>query len=206
MEHLILGLLMIRKLTAYELHVIFKNNYQDICSDSIGNIQRALKKLNGAGLVLYHNFVEKGIHKNRYEITATGRKSFLEWLNQPLDLTKAKNMELGRLLLLGFLPKADQLAAIEESIREIQIKHNYLMDIEQVIKQNGSAVQNYLEYFQQNEDYSQGLLEAVKADDLEEVMTQVDYFGKLTLKFGLDTMKFYLDWFEKFKGDLKDGN
>ena len=206
MEYLILGLLMVRKLTAYELHVIFKNNYQDICSDSIGNIQRALKKLNGSGQVLFHNFVEKGVNKNRYEITAAGRKSFLEWLNQPLDLTKAKNMELGRLLLLGFLPKADQLAAIEESIKEIRIKYDYLKAIEEVIKQDGSAIQNHLAYFQQNEAYCQGLLAAVEGDDLEEVMTNVDYFGKLTLKLGLDTMKFYLDWFEKLKGELKNGN
>lgn len=45
MDKIILGILMPRRLTAYEMRNIIRENFKSMCSDSLGSIQSALKKL-----------------------------------------------------------------------------------------------------------------------------------------------------------------
>ena len=45
MDKIILGILMLNRMTAYEIKNVIKLSYKSICSDSLGSIQAALKKL-----------------------------------------------------------------------------------------------------------------------------------------------------------------
>lgn len=45
MDKLILGLLMIKHFTVYEIRQVMRQNFSSMCSDSLGSIQAALKKL-----------------------------------------------------------------------------------------------------------------------------------------------------------------
>ena len=45
MDKIILGILMLRRMTAYELRNTIRDNFKSMCSDSLGSIQVTLKKL-----------------------------------------------------------------------------------------------------------------------------------------------------------------
>ena len=191
---------MAQPLSAYELHIIIKNNYQDFCSDSIGNIQRALKKLVAARFVTVQNLSEHEKGKKIHSITQEGRVSFLQWLNQPIDINKAKNIELARLLLLGFLPREEQIKNIEGQIENLKATYESLLAINHELDKEENTT---LAYFQQELDYVKDLRLSLKESDIEKVATDVHKFGRLTLRFGLDSTKFYIDWFENLKNEIK---
>ena len=208
MEYFILGLLMLRKLTAYELHTIIKGNYQDICSDSIGNIQRALKKLYKKGLVTLEEINSGKVIKKIFSITPVGRAEFMTWLDNPIKISKAKNMELGRLLMLGFLTKEQQFANIDQVIQDLSEAYEYLKVIEATIKvqaeETGDVEQLQLVCFSEDQVYLKEFLDAVEADDFLEVLKSASKFSYLTLKYGIAEVKFNLEWFENLRKELEN--
>ena len=68
MDKLILGLLMIKHFTVYEIRQIIRQNFTSICSDSLGSIQAALKKLSQQEAVTFSEYVEKGKMKKEYSL------------------------------------------------------------------------------------------------------------------------------------------
>ena len=209
MEDFILGLLMINKLTAYELHMLIKNNYEGICSHSIGNIQRALKKLHEKELVFLEEVHEGKVVKKVFGITPAGRIHFMTWLNNPIDLLKAKNMELGRLLLLGFLTKEQQLATIDKTIADYKEACQYKQAIEDAVSaqldeliRNSGVDQVFLDYRQDHPEYVAELMGSVEENDYVTLMHNVSKFGIITLKFGSAQIRFELEWFENLRHEL----
>ena len=91
MDKIILGILMLRRMTAYEIRNVIKNNFKSMCSDSLGSIQVALKKLFELKMVTFEEVVEKGVNKKRYAITDIGQKKLIEWIKIPIDTSKTKN-------------------------------------------------------------------------------------------------------------------
>jgi DNA-binding PadR family transcriptional regulator len=214
MEYFVLGLLMLHKFTAYEIHINIKNNFQSICSDSIGNIQRALKKLAAAGSVTYVSVVENEVNKKVYTITPKGRQVFLEWLDNTIGITKVKNMEISRLLLLGFLDTERQMTRIDETISMIEEEYEYLKKIveerEELVAQldneNDNIVNVYLSQVLKrgDEEFLEELIESTPVENVKELLKSVDKFGYLTLQLGLDETKFYLDWFKNLKRNMEN--
>ena len=208
MEHFILGLLMLHKLTAYELHVQIRDNYEGICSHSIGNIQRALKKLHEKGLVALEEVREGKVIKKIFGITPEGRAHFMKWLNHPIAITKVKNMELGRLLLLGFLTKEQQLANIDRVIQDLKEASEYMKAVEAAIKaeikEAGDIEQARLDHFNEHEDYMEDLLNSVETDDYLDLLRNVNKFGILTFQHGVAEIKFNLEWFENLRKELSE--
>ena len=209
MEHFILGILMMNKLTAYELHSLIKNNYQGICSYSIGNIQRALKKLHEKTFVSMEEVMEGKVVKKIFSITPVGRVNFMTWLNNPIDLLKAKNIEVGRLLLLGFLTKEQQLANIDIAIKDHKQAYEYLKAVEVAIEErlakeeaSGGHEQFMLDLYADNKEYFDELLDSVEEDDFLKLFASMSKFANLTLKLGIDETKFTLDWFVNLREEL----
>jgi len=207
MEDFILGLLMPNKLTAYELHQIIKNNYQSICSHSIGNVQRALKKLHEKGFVKLNEVMDGKVTKKIFEITQDGRVHFLKWLNNPLEITKAKNMEVGKLLLLGFLSPDKRVKMIEGQIDELKTELEYLKAIESTIEaQQEELGQSMAElqdaYIEKNKAYMDELVESVGADDVLTLLADIRKFSLLALKLGMDDVRFGIGWFEKLRDEM----
>ena len=202
MEHFILGLLMVYQLTAYELHNLIKSNYQGICSHSIGNIQRALKKLHEKELVMMTEVRDGKVVKKVFSITPKGRAAFMKWLNNPIAITKAKNMEIGRLLLLGFLTKEQQLANIEIVIEDLKGEYEYMKAIETHVAEAGDTHQAVVDYLKEDHDYMEELLDAVETDDLFELVNNINKFGMMTLKHGIAQVQFNLEWFENLRAEL----
>lgn len=192
------------KLTAYELQQLIKKNYKDICSHSIGNVQRALKILHNKGFVIFNEASEGKVVKKIFEITPAGRAHFMCWLSSPLSISKARNMELGKFLLLGFLPPAKRLTIIEGQIKELEEELEYLKAVETSIEaiptESISAMRQA--YVEANKDYIDALLDSVETDDPFTLLDDVSKYAILTLKLGLDEIRFGLEWFQKLRDEM----
>jgi hypothetical protein len=203
MDKLILGLLMIKHFTVYEIRQVMRQNFSSMCSDSLGSIQAALKKLSQQGAVTYSEYVEKGKMKKEYAITASGRILFLEWLKTPIDMSKNKNMDLGKFLFMGYLPKKEQLQMLDLTIEGLEIEVQEFEAVKDAIRftEEQEKVKAYLE---QNNHLASELIETSQAGDLAESISQIGYFEMKTLEFGLDSARFQLDWFTKLRQQLAE--
>ena len=203
MDKLILGLLMIKHFTVYEIRQVMRQNFSSMCSDSLGSIQAALKKLSQQGAVTYSEYVEKGKMKKEYAITASGRFLFLEWLKTPIDMSKNKNMDLGKFLFMGYLPKKEQLQMLDLTIEGLEVEVQEFEAVNDAIRftEEQEKVKAYLE---QNSHLATELIETSQAADLAESISQIGYFEMKTLEFGLDSARFQLDWFTKLRQQLAE--
>ena len=203
MDKLILGLLMIKSFTVYEIRQVMRQNFSSMCSDSLGSIQAALKKLSQQGAVTSSEYVEKGKMKREYTITASGRILFLDWLKMPIDMSKSKNMELGKFLFMGYLPKKEQLEMLDLAIEGLEIELREFEAVKDAIRftEEQEKVKAYLE---QNSHLATELIETSQAADLAESISQIGYFEMKTLEFGLDSARFQLDLFTKLRQQLAE--
>ena len=203
MDKLILGLLMIKHFTVYEIRQVMRQNFSSMCSDSLGSIQAALKKLSQQGAVTYSEYVEKGKMKKEYAITASGRFLFLEWLKTPIDMSKNKDMDLGKFLFMGYLPKKEQLQMLDLTIEGLEVEVQEFEAVKDAIRftEEQEKVKAYLE---QNSHLATELIETSQAADLAESISQIGYFEMKTLEFGLDSARFQLDWFTKLRQQLAE--
>ena len=203
MDKLILGLLMIKHFTVYEIRQVLRQNFSSMCSDSLGSIQAALKKLSQQGAVTYSEYVEKGKMKKEYAITASGRILFLEWLKTPIDMSKNKNMDLGKFLFMGYIPKKEQLHMLDLTIEGLEVEVQEFEAVKDAIRftEEQEKVKAYLE---QNSHLATELIETSQAADLAESISQIGYFEMKTLEFGLDSARFQLDLFTKLRQQLAE--
>src|SRR4030095_4213922 len=80
LEFVILGLLMIRHLTQYDIKNALQQKVSPFFSASLGSIQAALKKLESNGHIEFHEAVENGRRKKIYTLNAKGKQHFLDWM------------------------------------------------------------------------------------------------------------------------------
>ena len=203
MKYFLLGLLMLKEMTVYQLKTMIAENFSSMCSDSPGSIQAALKKLSQQGAVTYSEYVEKGKMKKEYAITASGRILFLEWLKTPIDMSKNKNMDLGKFLFMGYLPKREQLQMLDLTIEGLEVEVQEFEAVKDAIRftEEQEKVKAYLE---QNSHLATELIETSQAADLAESISQIGYFEIKTLEFGLDSARFQLEWFSKLRQQLAE--
>ena len=207
MEDFILGLLMVHKLTAYEIHIMIKNQYQAICSYSLGNIQRALKKLHEKGFVILSEVSEGKVVKKIFAITPAGREKFIDWLKSPIAVTKAKNLEIGKLLLFGYLSPKERIERIDLQIIDLKAELEYLEAIEIAIQAQIEAlgtteIEAQIAYAEANREYIDELLDSIEENDILKLSADISRFAILTLKLGMAEAKFNLDWFENLRKEL----
>ncbi|MCL2558929.1 MAG: PadR family transcriptional regulator [Turicibacter sp.] len=209
MENLILGLLMIAQLTAYELYAHIKNNYEGIASPSLGNVQRALKKLEEKGYVTKREVMNGKVTKKIFTITMDGRTNFMKWLNRPLNFGKVNNPELGKMLMLGMLTHEQQIANLDGVIADFREAVEYLKVVESSLEQqyrnadeHGGLVHLHQLQYKEHPEFYDDLLAVVDAPDYPTLMLNINKFGHYTLQHGIAEVKFNLDWFEKLREKL----
>lgn len=132
MEHIILGLLLLKSMTAYEISNFINKNLALICSGSSGSIQIALKKLLKNECVSINELLEGGINKKFYSITDKGNEEFQSWICSPMQTNKVKNMELSKVFFLGFSEPDKRILVIENYINQLTDVKNILQSIKDV--------------------------------------------------------------------------
>lgn len=176
MEFVILGLLMIRARTLYEINKILETRVALFYSASFGSISSAISKLLEKGWISLDAQVEQGRNKKRYAITPAGAAAFAEWLNSAIPAEKVKDHALTRLFFLGFLEPQERVAVIGRHIERLEALATELA----------------------------GLAETARVQDLPPARRTVARFQLLTLHYGQDYYAFSIAWFKRLLRDLEE--
>ncbi len=126
MDILILGMLMLKKFTIYEMRKHIEMNFTSM----MGSIQAAIKKLLQHGMVRFDEYVENGVNKKMYEITDTGREHFLAGISKPM-IHKEKSMELVKLFFMGMVESGKRPELLAAYIAELKKELAFLNDVKQ---------------------------------------------------------------------------
>lgn len=170
MEYIILGLLLIKPMTGYEISRFIKVNLSMICSSSAGSVQTAIKKLLADHKIQFSEFVENGKNKKEFFITDLGKAEFSRWIQNPMQTEKVKNMELSKLFFLGFAEKEQRKAAISGYISQLEAAKNNLLSIKKSFEKMDLSL-----------------------DALQDVFCYQHY----TLEYGIASAEFEISWYRQ---------
>ena len=198
MDKIILGILMLHRMTAYELRNFIKNNFKSMYSDSLGSIQAALKKLFELEMVTFEELVEKGVNKKRYSITETGWEALIEWIKIPINTSKTKNYDFGKLFFMGYVSKKDQKTLIDKIILSLEEEYEALKKLKESIdvKEESEEIEKYLLI---DMEYKDRIKNLDKGKELIENIREISKFTLATLDDGIDVTAFNIEWFKKLK-------
>ena len=198
MDKIILGILMLHRMTAYELRNFIRNNFKSMYSDSLGSIQAALKKLFELEMVTFEELVEKGVNKKRYSITETGWEALIEWIKIPINTSKTKNYDFGKLFFMGYVSKKDQKTLIDKIILSLEEEYEALKKLKQSIdvEEESEEIENYL---LTDIEYKERIKNLDKGKELIENIREISKFTLATLDYGIDVTAFNIEWFKKLK-------
>ncbi|WP_428771123.1 PadR family transcriptional regulator [Treponema sp. HNW] len=200
MDKIILGILLLHRMTAYEIRNVIKNNFKSMCSDSLGSIQVALKKLLELKMVGFEELVEKGVNKKKYSITDIGQKALLDWIKVPLNTSKTKNMDFAKLLFMGYVPKESRKYLIDQIIVSLEKDYAALKSVKESInvEDERAALKNYL---LTDKEY-QKRIKALHKKNISESIEDIGTFTMAALDYGIDIAAFNMEWFKKLKKSI----
>jgi len=198
MDMLILGLLMIKRHTVYDIRNIVRQFFQSMCSDSMGSIRSAVQKLLEAELVTVTEYVERSVNKRKYAITDKGRQQFLEWLHTPANLSLPKNIELAKLLNMGFVATEERARLFDEMILLLESTLSRLQGVQSAIQiEEGKATA--ITYWEADVEYLEGIKKTLNNPDVTQLANAIGDFQMLSLQYEIDITKFQIEWFRKLR-------
>jgi DNA-binding PadR family transcriptional regulator len=143
LKFIIEGLLMESDMSGYDINLHIQDT--QLFKAGFGNIYPALKKLETAGSIASREMVEVGRYKKIYTITEKGKKEFLAWLEQPMEIKKSNDDYLIKMYFYQYLPQETVKALISEFIADLNALVRRLEVFESVLK-NKFNIKDY--YFQ----------------------------------------------------------
>jgi DNA-binding PadR family transcriptional regulator len=141
MANLILGLLMIRSLTIYEIKITLERKISPFFAASLGAIQIALKKLLASGSIIFAETIDHGRRKKIYSITTLGKEQFLSWMHSDIPVNKFNNEALLRVFFFGFIPAATRITLLKKFIAQLNEIYNEMLDFQQTLTIPNSTAQ-----------------------------------------------------------------
>lgn len=190
MENIILSLLLLKSMTIYEMRAFIQKNLSMVCSDSMGSIQSALKKLMEKECITFREYAQKGVLKKEYQITEAGIQQFKEWIEAPMNLQKVKNMEEGKFFFLGLAPKEIRIASMKRYVESLQSELEKLLRIEENIEQiKNDVIQMNVDRIKKEPDLQNQLLDISGEDTLENIVQNIYDYQLHDLHYGLKRLQ-----------------
>lgn len=198
MENIILSLLLLKSMTIYEMRMFIQQTLNTVCSDSLGSLQSAIKKLMSKNFISQNEYVENGMVKKQYSITAGGLEQFKDWIGIPMNLQKIKNMEEGKFFFLGMAPKKTRMNSIQGYIESLRTEYEKLLRIQeqvQAVKEN--AIQTNVERIEKEKELSKQLMEVSGEGLLEEAVKNIYDYQMYSLEYGLKRLQNDIAFYEE---------
>jgi DNA-binding PadR family transcriptional regulator len=124
---ILLGLLMHRSMTGYEMRKVFSISFAFFSDLSYGSIYPTLKKMERQGLITMELEIQDGAPNRKvYTITEAGRNVFLDALKAPVTLERSKNPFLMRLFFFAHVAPEEQRAIARDYLESIRALHRQL--------------------------------------------------------------------------------
>ncbi|MDF2505764.1 PadR family transcriptional regulator [Clostridium sp.] len=197
MENIILSLLLIKSMTIYEMRTFIQQCLTTVCSDSLGSIQAAIKKLVSNNCILYREYTENSINKKEYSITDTGLKQFKEWIQVPMNLQKIKNMEEGKFFFLGMVPKEIRIQSLKGYIDSLVMEQEKLLQIHQYVENSkDNAIQVNVERILEDEQLSKHLLDVSGVEKLDLAVNNIYKYQTYNLEYGLKRVEYDITFYK----------
>lgn len=116
MEYVVLGLLLLKSMTIYELNQAFKGSISMFYSASYGSLQNATKKLLEKQWITKIEKVENGRNKKIFSINQAGQQAFTEWMFSEINPNKLETTALSKVSFLGLIPSPEDKKQVLQSI------------------------------------------------------------------------------------------
>lgn len=134
MQFVILGLLLIDRMSLYDLHKQFTAGLGLFYGASFGSIQRALRQLIDAGMVTVTDDETSARRRKFHAVTAEGSRAWQSWMREPIGGSNAETALLAKVYLLGVLPADDDRAEVLSTLRNsVSAALNELEDLARVL-------------------------------------------------------------------------
>ncbi len=133
-DKILLGFLMKKKLTGYEVKKIMEHSTEFFFNTSLGSIYPAFQKLVKEGLAEMEQSIEDGRVKKSYSITQKGKEAFQKWLSLPPSLEKYRDEALLKIFFFSDITEEERIAEIESYIRELDTQLEELMAVEDHVR------------------------------------------------------------------------
>ena len=190
-------MLLCKAMTVYEIRNYIIKNLTTVCSNSLGSIQTAIKKMLSKGYIEVNEYVENGLNKKKYSITDKGLTEYKKWVGTPINLSKMTNMEESKLFFLGIAPKEKRIAFLvtlnkdlEEQLQALTAIQEFALNAkEAVIKDNVSNISK-------ESKYVNNLLSVSNEKDLSAVLLNTYDYQMSLLKYGIERTKFDLAFYK----------
>ncbi|MDO5498739.1 MAG: helix-turn-helix transcriptional regulator [Propionibacteriaceae bacterium] len=167
MAHVILGLLLLRSMSLYDLIRAFEAGVSLFYSASSGSIKRALDGLLVSGRVEVESVDAGARGRKVYRVTAEGRAAFGAWMHSELTEASVETAALSRLYFLGLIDAAERPQVLD------LIEARIAGDLARL----------------------EALADLVNGTDVPPELGHVARYQKATLAYGLESHRFALDWF-----------
>ncbi len=175
MEHIILGLLILRERTIYQLRERINKGLNLMYSGSTGIIQAAIKKLLQAEYISFTEIVENGKYKKTYSITENGKIHFYEWVNAPLENANIKSPALVKIYFMGLSDKLSRIRNVEIYIELLKRQYRDIC----FICQEGENM------------------------EVPEKGREIYQYQLATALYGRELLKFNIEWYENFLSNIR---
>ena len=206
MENIILSLLLLKSTTIYEMRTYIQKVLSTVCSDSLGSMQIAIKKLLEKGYVSVTEYVENNTLKKQYSITPEGVEYYKTWAGTPINIQKMKSMEVGKIFFLGIAPGERRVEFLKSYISDLEGEYEKLLVIKDYVdKTQTTSTERNTKRIKEDPALVNNLLEVSGEKNIEQVVTNIDNYQVYMLEYGLERMKADLDFYKKIlKRELKE--
>lgn len=120
MDKVILGFLMIRALTQYDILQAMQKKVSPFYKASLGSIQHALKLLLEQGFITSELLKNDPRKKSLYHVTPQGKAYFNSWMLEAIDENKLEAHINIKLFFMGHLSHSDKIAVIDRIILSLE--------------------------------------------------------------------------------------
>lgn len=113
MTHVVLGLLLLRAMSLYDVLRAIESGISLFYAASAGSVKRALDQLLDRGDIVVASEESTGRKRKTYAITEQGEATFREWLRADLEAGNVEAVVLPRVYFLEFLTPEERVEVLE---------------------------------------------------------------------------------------------
>lgn len=198
MENIILSLLLLKEMTIYEIRTYIQQNLSTVCSDSLGSIQTAIRKLFDKGYVDIKEYIDNNMLKKQYSITQKGVVYFKEWIGTPMNIHKMKNMEEGKFFFLGMASKEKRIKFIRKYIKCLNDEYDKMCQIQQFVDNTkDTVIETNINRISRSQTLTEHLLSVSEEKDLINVVCNIYDYQLYMLEYGLTKIREDIAFYEK---------
>ncbi len=178
LQHLILGVLKYQPTSGYDLNKAFGASVQHFWDTDQSQIYRALHKMLDLGWVAVEVVEQEDApDKKIYQLTEAGWVELRRWLAAPMPMPALHEGWLGQLFFAAEISREQQRGLLEARLAEAQM----ILDV--YLKDAAAAAAEYAERYAAHDEVRYWLL---------------------TLDYGIEKMRFEVQWAQKALGMLED--